>query len=1026
VKYITIEDMKRIRIDRIISVLVGLIALITYLITLAPSVSFWDSGEYLTCSWTAGVPHPPGVPLFVLLGRFSTILFSFIPAIAVRVNLLCALAGASTLAILTRLVQRWGNRMGFTASWYRPMSVLAGLIAAFSYSIWRNSNATETYATALLLTFIIMWAFDCWIEKYAEKKHEKGKKDHGGWGEARYLLLISYLLILAIGNHGSVPFVTGPPILLMFLIYAIRKKTDIWKRAWFTLTILGLVFLAFSIHLYMPIRAIQNPEINERDTAHWSDFEKAFTREQYGHTSILDRKGPFGDQMKLYMKYLSWQSGRVDDGWDRYLGDTAGSAASMVMKIILIFGAIYGLVVLGIKRPKLLLYLGALFLMSSILFIFFILNFKTGLEATTLGEVRERDYFFGASFALFAIFSGIGLVSVFKDFLSERSRLVWVTLLIPMVSFGVNFYRCDRSQSYFAHDYGINLLESCPENAVLITNGDNDTFPLWFAQGVLGVRRDVIVSNLSLMNTNWYVQQLVEKDPLLLNYDDLGLIDSLHPIYIWGPHYFHVGMGGNAESSPIDGEILRATFDQVWPWAIIEGSMAIAMHTEGLSNQGALTMQDLVLLNMIKNQPVHGREIYFAGTVAPESRQFLEHYQEMEGIAFRITDHPVVDAVNSARGWELMENYRFTGVTDPSIYKCDQAVQLLKNYVSAYHRLAHKYLAMGEPDSVRLVLERAEQLFITLPDDWAEVLPSRAMIIGKLIDGLYGPQAASDTVLALAEQSLEAAQLSGNQELMQLSLSIASMATSSDDSFGYRRKMEYKNLFDIIDSGSIAFAWMRIEVSLMFSDFVGAWNIIDSLSITEDPYSVPLAELSRSTLDNIMENSRMGSRVNILDTGLFLFFESIEQDFSSDLEISDDANAGIILDGMIRLASRGHIMSAISAGLVLSEYIDDPDEARMLTGFSYRLLEDDPEVTRQWTEWYMLEQNRVSPEAIAWMAAKGGRRFLMYSALSRSSVLSESSLLEILNDPASYAGSIPDPGRGTGRYSWVNTLDGGS
>ena len=141
-KYINIEDMKRIRIDRIISVLVGLIALITYLITLAPSVSFWDSGEYLTCSWTAGVPHPPGVPLFVLLGRFSTILFSFIPAIAVRVNLLCALAGASTLAILTRLVQRWGNRMGFTASWYRPMSVLAGLLDAFSFSIFKNTNTT--------------------------------------------------------------------------------------------------------------------------------------------------------------------------------------------------------------------------------------------------------------------------------------------------------------------------------------------------------------------------------------------------------------------------------------------------------------------------------------------------------------------------------------------------------------------------------------------------------------------------------------------------------------------------------------------------------------------------------------------------------------------------------------------------------------------------------------------------------------------------------------------------------------------
>jgi len=1016
----------RIRIDRIIAAVIGLAALLTYLLTLAPSVSFWDSGEYLTCSWTAGIPHPPGVPLFVLMGRFSTIIFSFIPAVAPRVNLLCALAGAATISLLVRLVQRWGNRMDFTPAWYRPMSVLSGLIAAFSYSIWRNSNATETYAMALLLTFVIMWAFDCWIEKYAEKEHQKGKKDHGGWGEARYLLLISYLIILAIGNHGSVPFVMGPPILLMYLIYAFRKKTDIWKRSWFILTIVGLVILAFSIHLYMPIRAIQNPEINERDSAHWSDFEKAFTREQYGHTSILERKGPFIDQMKLYLEYLSWQSGRVDDGWNRYLGNTAGSAASMIMKIVLIFGAIYGLVVLGIKRPKLLLYLGFLFLMSSILFIFFILNFKTGPEGSTLGEVRERDYFFGASFALFAIFSGIGLVSVFRDFLSDKSRLVWVTMLIPLISFGVNYYRCDRSEAFFAHDYGINLLESCPENAVLITNGDNDTFPLWFAQGVLGVRRDVIVSNLSLMNTNWYVHQLVDRDSLLLDFDDYALIDSLHPIYIWGPHYFHVGRNGQAVSSPVDGEILRLTFDQVWPWAITDGSLAIAIPTEGYSNQGALSMQDLVLLNIIKNKPFHGREIYFAGTVAPDSRQFLEHYQEMEGIAFRITDTPVVDATNSSRGWQLMDNYRFTGVTDPSIFKCDQAVQLLKNYVSAYHRLAYHYLAAGEPDSVQMALDMSKLLFTTLPEDWAEILPSRAMIVGKLVDGLYGPSAAADTLYTLAEEALEAANQLGNQDLMQLSLQIASMASGTENTFGYVQETEYKNLFNAIDDGSIPFAWMRIEISLMFSDYIGAWRILDDMNVPDDSISIKLAELSRSSLADILDNSRTGARINLYDSGISIFFESISQNSSSEPELNENASAGDIIHRMTVLASGGHFMSSISAGLVLAGYMENQSEAAALQDFAFMLLEDDPVETRKWSEWYVTESNRVSPEALAWMAAKGGRPYMMYSALCGSSNVSASVLSGILLNPVTYAESVPQPGRGSGNYTWVNTLDGGS
>ncbi|MCK4807069.1 MAG: hypothetical protein KAT09_05460, partial [Candidatus Aegiribacteria sp.] len=520
--------------------------------------------------------------------------------------------------------------------------------------------------------------------------------------------------------------------------------------------------------------------------------------------------------------------------------------------------------------------------------------------------------------------------------------------------------------------------------------------------------------------------QLVEKDPLLLSFDDLGLIDSMHPVYVWGPHYFHLNRNGHAETSPLDGEILRTTFDQVWPWAITDDEMAIAIPTEGLANQGALTMQDLVLLNMIKNRPLHGREIYFAGTVAPESRQFLEHYQEMEGIAFRVTEYPVVDAVNSARGWQLMESYRFTGVMDPTIYKCDQAVQLLKNYVSAYHRLAYHYLAIGEPDSVQMALDRAEQLFITLPDAWAEVLPSRARIIANLVDGLYGPEAASDTLFILAEQSLEAAREMGDQELMQFSLAIANMATGTDVTFSYRRKMEYRNLFDIIDNGSIPFAWMKLEVSLMFSDYLGAWNILDNMEIPEDTYSVKMAELARNTLENILEDSMIGAGVNIYDTGLFVFFESIDQSTSIDLDLKENVSAGNIIDGMIRLASKDHIMSAISAGLVLAEYIEDETEARIINEFVLRILEDDHEVTREWAEWYMIEENRVSPEALAWMAAKGGRPFLMYAALSKSSYVSESTISEILTDPASYAGYVPDPGNGAGRYSWVNTLDGGS
>ena len=1015
-----------LRTDRLIALATAAIAGLVFIITLAPSVSFWDSGEYITCSWTSGIPHPPGVPLFVLLGRFSTILFSMIPSIAARVNLLCALAGAVSIGILARLMQRWGQRIGYAPSWYRPMSVLSGLIAAFSYSVWRNSNASETYATALLLTFIILWAFDCWLAKYGERERDPMRTDRGGWGEARYLLLIAYLIILAIGNHGSVSFVTGPPILLLYLYWAlIRKRSSIWKRSWFILTMFGLVVLAFSVHLYMPLRAVQHPEINETDPSHWEAFEKALSREQYGHTSIFDRKGPLLDQGGLYLEYLSWQSGRVDDGWDRIVGDSAGPAASMILKVILIFGALYGLAVLGMKKPRLLVFIALLFLMSSFLFIFFALNFKTGDEGTALGEVRERDYFFGASFAFFAMLSGIGLVSAIKDLTHSRGRLAWLLLAIPAISLAVNYHRCDRSNSYFARDYGINLLETCPEGAVLITNGDNDTFPLWFAQGVLGVRRDVIVSNLSLMNTRWYIEQLLDRDPLLLNYDELDLTDSLRPVFVWGPHQFHVTDRGTPGNSAVDGAILRATFNQTWPWAIVEGATAIAMPVEGLANQGALSMQDLVLLEMVARRSIHGREIYFAGTVAHDSRVFLEHYQEMEGIAYRITDEPVIDAVNSGRGWELMQNYMFTGVSDPSVYKCDQSIQLLRNYVSGYHQLAYHYISMGIPDSALIALEEGRVLFEHLPAEWLRILPSRAIIESRLVDGLYGAEAAMDTLLSISNTILEGASEYGQPDLIGSANYIAELAMGSDRVLGYKQETEYELLFDSMDDGTLYFDWLRVELALLFNNFIRAWSIVDSMDAGSDQMSAAMALMARETLYEIAESSSVSARVNMLDTGLSMFFELIDISDAESFDLLPGTSAEDLIERMYDLASRGRTVSAVSAGIVLADRLADPDEAGIVRLCASELILEGADA-RDRAEWFLIERNRVSPEVLAYMSAEMGSPSMVYAALSRSDIVSDDILQRLLDEPERYLDGIPAAGSGYGDYSWMRTLGGGN
>lgn len=1016
------SQIANLKTDRIITLIIACTAFIVFVITLAPSVSFWDSGEYITCSYTAGVPHPPGVPLFVLLGRVSTIIFFFIPSVAARVNLMCAISGAVTIGILVRLVQRWAGRMDFSPAQYRPMSALAGLLAAWSYTIWRNSNAAETYSTALLLTFVIIWLFDLWLVRYGEKSAKIRYAD-GGWGEARYLLLISYLLILSVANHGSVPLVTGPPILLIYLYFSLKKRSGIWYKPFFILSMLGLIILAFSIHLYMPIRAIQNPEVNETDASSWEAFDKAFSREQYGQQSIWDRKGPFHQQIGLYLKYLSWQPGRTTDGWNRIAGESGGKVIAVILRILLLFGAIYGFVSMAMKKPHLMLFLLMLFLMASILFVFFILNFKVGLEGTPAGEVRERDYFFGASFALFAMISAVGLVSIMRDFFGKSSTyLAWLLLIIPAAILVGNWYRCDRSESYFARDYGINLLEMCPEGAILITNGDNDTFPLWFAQGVLNVRTDVIVSNLSLMNTNWYIDQLIAKDSLLLSFDSQALVDSLQPVFIWGPQYFHLGEGGIPMASYIDGKILESIFPQHWPWGLAEGNLAVAFPTELETNQGAISMQDYVLIDMVNRRPIHGRDIYFAGTVAQGSRALFDDYLVMEGISFRIGDSTDEPRVNSSRGRQLMENCLFTGLENPLIFKCDQTVQLLRNYYSAYLQLAHNYIAIGEPDSAAMILEAQNRLFATLPYHALQVVPTQAYITATLMDGIGGTQAAIDTLHGYADKLDEGSIIFNDESLVGMALQLRSLADSPNS--GYSAEQSFIDDLDLLDDGSPEFNWLRLENALVFGNYIAAWEFVDSIAeVANDSVSEKYAELAYNSLEISANNSSYAERHDLSESGLMIVIKHIDSARSNGMRIKSSSTVSDILSDLYDLVSAGRIVSAISAGNYLASHIDDTYEADLIRIYTTHLIETGIQA-RETALWYRSSTAIFSNTELAWMAAESGYPSMMYSMLAGSGEVDIMTLEQILQSPVLYCENIPKPGSGSGIYSWVNTLGG--
>jgi hypothetical protein len=136
-------------------------------------------------------------------------------------------------------------------------------------------------------------------------------------------------------------------------------------------------------------------------------------------------------------------------------------------------------------------------------------------------QPRERDYSYVGSFFAFAIWIGIGasaLLEKLKDW-RKGSPLVFsaaitvMLLVIPFNMLRANYHTHDRSGNYVAWEYSYNLLNTCDPNAILFTNGDNDTFPLWYLQEVEGIRKDVRVVNLSLLNTPWYIKQLKHMEP---------------------------------------------------------------------------------------------------------------------------------------------------------------------------------------------------------------------------------------------------------------------------------------------------------------------------------------------------------------------------------------------------------------------------------------------------------------------------------------------------------------------------------
>jgi hypothetical protein len=505
--------------------LAGLVVFLLYLVTLAPTTSMWDTSEYIAAAYVLGIPHPPGNPFFVLIGRVFAIL-PIAPTVAMRINVLAALSSAVSASLWFLITERvlvpWMPRR-----WQRLTGgALAALIGATAFTVWNQSVVNEkVYTVSLVGLAVICWLTVRWCDNPEGRVAD------------RLLVLVAYLLGLGYANHMA-GMLAAPAVGLAILV---RRPSTVlrWKLL---LACAAAVVLGMTPFATQPIRAAHFPAINEGEPTGcltelkadctfsaltYDRFMYNFNRGQYGKPELGERQAPLTAQVGMYWLYFKWQWLR--DAYQENPGLQNGLAVFYF--ILCILGGW-----MHFKKDRRSFWFFGPLIATMTFGLIFYLNFKYGhSQALELGEsvpreVRDRDYFYLWSFSALSVWAALGLVYLWETVASlfgadevklgretvveprTRSFLMASPLLavafIPLVG---NWQQASRANQTDTTDFARDLLNSVEPYGILITVGDNDTFPLWYAQEVEGIRKDVIVANTSLLNTDWYTRQLIRR-----------------------------------------------------------------------------------------------------------------------------------------------------------------------------------------------------------------------------------------------------------------------------------------------------------------------------------------------------------------------------------------------------------------------------------------------------------------------------------------------------------------------------------
>jgi hypothetical protein len=696
-------------------------------------------------------------------------------------------------------------------------AAVGALALAFCESFWFNAVETGLWAASSFFTATVIWMILCWYEEDPAPGSERwllAVMYMIGLSIGVHLLcllaLFSVVLVYYFKKYEVTPRSVGLMLLsslaLFFLIYRVIIKelpvlmvtTSWWgllalvvllaSGIWYThrnrlllpnLALLSVLLLVLGYTTYMLIfvRAHAGPPINENDPSTIASFFSYVNREQYGewplwprmwspeplHRYFYDRySGDFDYFLNyqldhMYLRYLGWQ----------FIGRQHDMEGAMVDWSLLwglpFLAGVAGMASHFRRNWKMASAVAALFAMTGVILVIYLNQ--------TEPQPRERDYSYVGSFFAFAIWIGIGMESLLawvaglikngdekKRALLVAAALFGGLLLVDGRMVQANYRTHDRSGNYVPWDWAWNILQSCEKDAILFTNGDNDTFPLWYLQEVEHIRTDVRVVNLSLANTGWYLLQLKHESPRGAKPIDFSFNDEELAAITYEPiDSLDVAVPAGIEQRRLvddarsSGSTLPSAPSDSLRWRIVPGLK--------YKGQGYLRPQDIAVFEIVAGN--YGRRpIYFALTVDPEGMVGLDKNLRLDGMVYKVVPLRSASPMSFVDAGKLYANlfstYRYRNLDNPKVYIEQTGRDLAGNYPPLFVRLAlelastpSQAVTLPGPAGTRVsmrrgplaidVLDRTARLF---PLDRYPATPSLAASVTSIYAGQGAKQKA--------------------------------------------------------------------------------------------------------------------------------------------------------------------------------------------------------------------------------------------------------------------------------------------